>query len=64
MGASFDKNRFRRKSCATKQLTAFASTLMACHFFGMLAGRALVLLVIVARDGPITRFMPEPMGIA
>jgi len=64
MGASFDKNRFRRKSCATRQLRAFASTLMACHFFGMLAGRALVLLVVVTVDGLVSRFMLEPIGIA
>jgi hypothetical protein len=40
-GASFDKKRFFRKSCAAAQLKAFVSTLIACHFFGMLAGRAL-----------------------
>jgi hypothetical protein len=37
---------------------------MACHFFGMLAGRALVLLVVVTVDGLVSRFMLEPIGIA
>jgi hypothetical protein len=62
-GASFDKNRFLRKSCAIIQLKAFASTLIACHFFGMLAGRALWLLTAI-RDCPSTRFALELVGIA
>jgi hypothetical protein len=62
-GASFDKNRFLRKSCATIQLKALASTLIACHFFGMLAGRALWLLVPI-RDCPSMRFALELIGIA
>jgi len=60
-GASLDKNRLLRKSWATMQLKALASTLIACHFFGMLAGRALVLLVPI-RDCPSMRFAPELIG--
>jgi hypothetical protein len=61
-GASFDKKRFLRNSCAAAQLKAFASTLIACHFFGMLAGRALSLLA-PTRDSPTMRFMLELIGI-
>jgi hypothetical protein len=61
-GASFDKNRFLRKSCAAAQLKAFASTLIACHFFGMLAGRVLLLLAPTL-DCPIVRFRLELTGI-
>lgn len=63
MGASFDKNRFRRKSCAAMQLKAFASTLIACHFFGMFAGRALLVLVPTLPSA-VTRLTLEPIGIA
>jgi hypothetical protein len=62
VGASFDKNRFLRKSCAIAQLKAFASMLIACHFFGMFAGRALLLLA-PALDCPMMRFTPELIGI-
>jgi hypothetical protein len=58
-GASFDKKRFLRKSCAAAQLTAFVSTLIACHFFGMLAGRA---LVVPTLDRPKLGFMLEATG--
>jgi hypothetical protein len=44
------------------QLGAFASTLIACHFFGMLAGRALLLLD-PGRGCPTMRFMLESLGI-
>lgn len=45
------------------QLKAFASTLIACHFFGMLAGRALLLLVPTLA-GAVALLTPEPIGIA
>jgi hypothetical protein len=61
-GASLDKNRFLRKSCAATQLKGFASTLIACHFFGMPAGRALLRLVST-RACPTIRFTLELIGI-
>jgi hypothetical protein len=61
VGASLDKNRCLRKLCAGKQLKAFASMLIACHFFGMLAGRA-PLLFVPTLDCPMMRFRPEPVG--
>jgi hypothetical protein len=60
-GASFDKKRFLRKSCAAAQLRAFVSTLIACHFFGMLVGRALVVPTLVR---PMMGFTLEPTGAA
>jgi hypothetical protein len=61
-GASLDKNRFLRKSCDAAQLKAFASTLIACHFSGMLAGRALLRLAPTL-DCPTMRFVLELIGI-
>jgi hypothetical protein len=61
-GASFDKKRFLRKSCAATQLKAFASTLIACHFLGMLAGRA-ALRLSPTLDCPTMRFTVELIGI-
>jgi hypothetical protein len=45
------------------QLKAFASTLIACHFFGMFAGRALLVLVPTLPSA-VTRLTLEPIGIA
>jgi hypothetical protein len=60
-GASLDKNRRLRKSRAAAQLKAFASMLIACHFFGMFMGRALLWLAAM-RDCPMVLFTLEPIG--
>jgi hypothetical protein len=62
VGASVDKNRFLPNSCATVQLAVFASTLIACHFFGMFAGRVL-LRAAGAWDCPTRRFKLELIGV-
>jgi hypothetical protein len=61
-GASLDKYRFFFKSCAAGQLEVFASMLMACHFLGMLAGRAL-LGPAAALGMPTRRLTLELIGI-
>jgi hypothetical protein len=49
-------------SCATTQLMGLASTLIACHCFGIFAGFAR-LLICIAADGVVRRFTLELIGI-
>jgi hypothetical protein len=55
-GASFDKKRCLRKSCATAQLAGTTPTLIACHCLGMLDGLAVLRIVV-------NRFTLELIGI-
>jgi len=64
-GASFDRKRFLRNSRAVVQLNGLASMLIACHFFGIVAGRRAVLwlAVVAARACPTRRFKLEPSDV-